>query len=128
MSGEKQWLVKANNLVGFYQSHIDEDGNFTLKKRFDPKFLMPKGLLYNYLLNGDVEALEKLKNIYYASLDWNASYKTGRSFWTERNQAAALNTAVSYWEVSNDEAALVRINNIIDATVEMTFNHKVTGH
>ena len=50
------------------------------------------------------------------------AYSLRRGFWTERNQAAALNVAVSYWELTNDEAALGRINDLIDATVAMTFN------
>ena len=122
MSGESQWLTRGKKLSSFYQEHIDDEGLFTLKKRFDAKYLMPKGLLYDFLLSGDVQAKKTLKKIYQASLAWDEDYSSKRGFWTERNQAAALNTAISYWEVSNDEAALVRINNIIDATVEMTFN------
>jgi len=64
-------------------------------KNFDPKYLMPKGLLYRYLLTGDVEAKRTLKHIYWRSLDWDESYSLRRGFWTERNQAAALNVAVS---------------------------------
>jgi hypothetical protein len=122
MSGENQWLTKANKLAEFYSKNIDESGLFVLKKNFDPKYLMPKGLLYRYLLSGDVEAKKTLKRIFERSLDWDESYSLPRGFWTERNQAAALNVAVSYWELTNDEAALGRINDIIDATVTMTFN------
>ncbi|MDX2367586.1 MAG: hypothetical protein QNK36_04160 [Colwellia sp.] len=122
MSGEQQWLTQGKRLSSFYQQHIDEEGLFTLKKRFDVKYLMPKGLLYDFLLSGSSQAKSALKKIYKASLAWDEHYSSRRGFWTERNQAAALNTAISYWEASNDEAALVRINNIIDATVEMTFN------
>ena len=122
MSGESQWLTKGKKLSSFYQEHIDDEGLFTLKKRFDAKYLMPKGLLYDFLLSGNSQAKNTLNKIYQASLAWDEDYSSKRGFWTERNQAAALNTAISYWEVSNDEAALVRINNIIDATVEMTFN------
>jgi hypothetical protein len=122
MSGESEWLARGKKLSSFYQEHIDDEGLFTLKKRFDAKYLMPKGLLYDFLLSGDSKAKNTLNKIYQASLAWDENYSSKRGFWTERNQAAALNTAISYWEVSNDEAALVRINNIIDATVEMTFN------
>jgi hypothetical protein len=122
MSGENQWLTKANKLAEFYSKNIDESGLFVLKKNFDPKYLMPKGLLYRYLLSGDVEAKKTLKRMFERSLDWDESYSLRRGFWTERNQAAALNVAVSYWELSHDKAALVRINNIIDASVAMTFN------
>jgi hypothetical protein len=122
MSGEKQWLAKANELADFYIKNIDEDGIFRLRNRFDPKLLMPKGVLYRYLLSGDDAAKQALKKMFERSLDWDESYSLGRGFWTERNQAAALNMAVSYWELTNDETALGRINDIIDATVAMTFN------
>jgi len=122
MSGEWQWLTKGKKLSTFYQQHIDDEGLFTLKKSFDIKYSMPKGLLYDYLLSGSSDAKIALKKTYQASLGWDENYNSRRGFWTERNQAAALNTAISYWEASNDEAALVRINSIIDATVEMTFN------
>ena len=121
MSGDHQWLSKGKELSSFYQQHIDENGHFTLKKRFDTKYLMPKGLLYDYLLSGSSQAKSALKKIYQASLAWDESYSLRRGFWTERNQAAALNTAISYWEAFNDEKALIRINDIIDATVQMTF-------
>jgi len=84
--------------------------------------LMPKGLLYRYLLSGDINAKQTLKRIFERSLDWDEEYNLGRGFWTERNQAAALNVAVSYWEITHDERALERINDIINATVAMTFN------
>jgi hypothetical protein len=122
MSGEQHWLTEAKKLSSFYQKHIDDDGHFTLKKQFDVKYLMPKGLLYDYLLSGNQEAKNALKKIYQASLDWDEDYSLKREFWTERNQASALNTAISYWEAFNDGEALIRINNIIDSTVEMTFN------
>jgi len=63
MSGEKEWLVKANELADFYTNNIDESRLFVLKKNFDSKYLMPKGLLYRYLLTGDVEAKKTLKHI-----------------------------------------------------------------
>lgn len=122
MSGEQHWLTKGNKLSIFYQNHIDEEGLFSLKKRFDAKFLMPKGLLYNFLLTGSSQTKNALQKIFQASLAWDEHYTVRRGFWTERNQAAALNTAISYWEATNDKAALKRINEIIDATVEMTFN------
>ena len=48
MSGEQQWLTKGKEMSSFYQQHIDEKGLFTLKNRFDAKYLMPKGLLYDF--------------------------------------------------------------------------------
>ncbi|SEL71096.1 hypothetical protein SAMN05216262_11865 [Colwellia chukchiensis] len=122
MSGDEQWLNKANALADFYINHIDENGIFKLKKRFDPKMLMPKGVLYRYLLSGDVKAKAALTRMFEKSLDWQASYRLTRGFWTERNQAAALNVAISYWELTGEAKALQRINELIDATVAMTFN------
>ncbi len=122
MSGERQWLTQGNRLSRFYQQHIDDEGQFTLRSRFDAKYLMPKGLLYDFLLSGNNQAKNALKKIFQASLAWDEHYSASRGFWTERNQAAALNTAISYWEISHDETALARINSIIEATIEMTFN------
>ena len=73
MSGEQEWLTKANELADFYINNIDDSGLFKLKKNFDPKYLMPKGLLYRYLLTGEVEAIYTLKRIYERSLDWDGS-------------------------------------------------------
>jgi len=122
MTGDRQWLKKANDLVKFYQTHIDDRGRFTLKKNLDIKYLMPKGLLYRFLLSGDFSAKDDLAKLYQSSLKWNPHYDLGRGFWTERNQAAALNVAVSYWELTEDKHALARIHEIISATVKMTFN------
>ena len=122
MTEQQTWLTSANELADFYIKNIDEKGLFVLKKSFDPKLLMPKGVLYRYLLSGDFTAKQALHRMFERSFDWDESYSLGRGFWTERNQAAALNVAVSYWELTGDETALKRINNIIDATVTMTFN------
>ena|GEM_PF-2938792 len=122
MTGEQEWLAKANELADFYIENIDDNGQFILKKQFDPKMLMPKGLLYRYLISGDFEAKDTLRRMFERSFDWDESYDLRRGFWTERNQAAALNVAVSYWELTGDPIALKRINDIIDATVKMTFS------
>ena len=121
MTEETAWLKIANELADFYIGNIDEDGIFILKKTFDPKLLMPKGVLYRYLLSGDFEAKQALSRMFERSFDWDESYSLRRGFWTERNQAAALNVAVSQWELTSDIKALKRINDIIDATVKMTF-------
>ena len=122
MTGEVEWLIKADDVASFYTSNIDDTGVFILKKRFDPKLLMPKGVLYQYLLRGNSEAKQALQRMFERSYDWDEKYTLRRGFWTERNQAAALNVAVSYWELTNDDSALERINDIIDATVKMTFS------
>lgn len=122
MTGNIKWFEEANILAQFYMEHIDEEGFFTLSKKYDPKYFMPKGLLFRYLLTVDDKALQALKKTFYSSLKWDPTYTSNRGFWTERNQAAALNVAVSYWELTNDKRALERINEILNATIEMTFN------
>ncbi len=122
VSGNKKWLSRGDDLANFYINNIDGSGLFKLIDKNDVKYLMPKGLLYSYFLSGNIKAKEALTNIYQNSLMWEPEYDLERGFWTERNQAAALNTAISYWEVTGDRSAFSRINQIIDATVEMTFN------
>lgn len=122
MTGEEKWLKAGKELAKFYMKNLDTNGQFILKKGFDIKYLMPKGLLYHYFLTGSPLAKEKLKTIYKRSLEWNETYSIDRGFWTERNQAAALNIAVSYWELTRSEDALRRIDDIINATIAMTFN------
>jgi len=122
MTGDEQWLIKAKELSKFYANTIGDDGESSLIKRFDPKYMMPKGLLYQYLLSGDLTVKNTLTRLYISSLNWDESYSNRRGFWTERNQGAALNTAISYWELTSDPKALERINNIIDSTVKMTFD------
>ncbi|MFT5756266.1 MAG: hypothetical protein ACI9LM_000978 [Alteromonadaceae bacterium] len=120
-SGNSKWLNKGHDLSRFYINSITGNGSFKLSKKNDVKYLMPKGLLYKYLLSADNEAKNALEKIYQLSLLWDPEYSLERGFWTERNQAAALNTAISYWEATGDETAVERINQIIDATVKMTF-------
>ena len=121
MTGDTAWLYAANNAVNFYIKHINSDGYFDLKKRFDPKYLMPKGLQYAYMLTGNEQAKNALARMYKKSFEWNPNYSLKRGFWTERNQAAALNVALSYWEVTGENSALDRVHDIIDATYVMTF-------
>jgi len=79
-------------------------------------------LLYNYFITGNIKAKNKIEVMYKKSLEWNEKYDFERGFWTERNQAAALNIAISYWEITQNKGALKRIKDIIKATVDMTFN------
>jgi hypothetical protein len=121
MTEDKAWLNEANMAADFYKQHIDDQGQFTLIKRFDPKYLMPRGLALQYLLSADDSALKALTKIFQSSLGWDEEYSLSRGFWTERNQAAALNVAVTYWELTGSQAALSRVKEIIDATISMTF-------
>lgn len=122
MSNNNNWLEKANFLTKYYIENIDQNGLFKLIDKNDVKYSMPKGLLYRYLLSADDKAREALTKVYLNSLTWEPEYNLARGFWTERNQAAALNAAISYWELTGEVSALERINQIIDATVAMTFN------
>jgi len=122
MTGDLSWLYKAHDLSDFYIRNINENGSFKLTNKNDSKYLMPKGLLYKYFLSGNESAKASLKKIYQNSLKWDPEYSVSRGFWTERNQASALNAAISYWEVSGDNDVLERINQILDATVKMTYD------
>lgn len=122
MTGDDTWLSKGHDLTKFYIRNVDEDGSFKLAKNNDIKYLMPKGLLYNYFLSANESSKSSLKKIYQNSLKWEPEYSVKRGFWTERNQASALNAAISYWEVSGDSSAIERINQILDATVAMTYS------
>jgi hypothetical protein len=122
MTGNYNWLNKGHELSDFYIKNINVDGSFKLSAKDDVKYLMPKGLLYKYFLSADPEAKQALKKAYQHSLKWDPEYTLERRFWTERNQAAALNTAISYWEVTGDNYVVERIDQIVDATVKMTFS------
>ncbi|GHE89475.1 hypothetical protein [Thalassotalea profundi] len=122
LTGDTKWLKEGSKLVHFYLENLDETGKFKLKENFDLKYLMPNGLLYFYLLTGDNRIKPVLKAFFEQSLNWQATYKSNYQFWTERHQAAALNIAIAYWEISGSPQAKNRIDEIIDATVQMTFS------
>jgi len=124
LTGDRKWLKEGTRLANFYLEHLDAEGQFTLKKAFDLKYLMPNGLLYYYLLSGDDRIKIVLEKLFERSLIWTPSYKTDYKFWTERHQAAALNTALAYWEITGSKKAAARINEIIQATVDMVFYPK----
>lgn len=119
LTGEPKWKSHAISASQFYQAHIADDGYFSLVAKKDIKYLMPKGLLYYYQLTADETARRAISRIYQASLDWEPHYRN-RGFWTERNQAAALDAAVTYYELTRDAAARQRIEQILTATLDMT--------
>jgi hypothetical protein len=121
LTDNKKWFTEGRKLVEFYLDNLDAEGKFTLKNSFDLKYLMPNGLLYYYLLSGDNRINSILKTLFERSLIWSPSYDTYYTFWTERHQAAALNIAIAYWEISGSEVAKARIDEIIQATVNMVF-------
>ena len=124
LGDDPKWLKEGTKLAKFYLKNIDVTGKFKLKDNYDLKYLMPNGLLYYYFLTGDKQVTNVLKTFYEKSLDWSPTYKNEHDFWTERHQAAALNIAIAYWEISGSIEAKNRIDEIIEATVQMVFNPK----
>jgi hypothetical protein len=122
LTGDPKWLREGTRLAKFYLKNIDDTGQFTLKESYDLKYLMPNGLLYYYFLTGDKQIISVLKTFYERSLSWSPVYENEHIFWTERHQAAALNIAIAYWEVTGNIKAKNRIDEIIEATVQMVFN------
>jgi hypothetical protein len=118
LTGDEKWRTHAIDASQFYINHIGADGYFTLVKKKDVKYLMPKGLQLYYQLTGDETAKNAIMRIYNASLDWSPNYHN-QGFWTERNQAAALDAAVSLFEMNQDARARQRIEQILAATVDM---------
>src|SRR5690606_30107449 len=95
LTGDLKWKQQAIAASQFYLARVADDGYFSLVEKKDIKYLMPRGLLYYYQLTSDESARRAINRIYQASLDWSPEYRN-RGFWTERNQAAALEAAVSY--------------------------------
>lgn len=122
LTGDPKWLKEGTLLASFYLENLDETGKFKLKENFDLKYLMPNGLLYYYFLTADSQIETVLETLFEKSLIWTPKYENEYKFWTERHQAAALNLAIAYWEISGSQRAKNRIDEIVDATVQMVFN------
>lgn len=124
LTGDERWKQHASAASKFYLSHIGENGYFDLVGKKDIKYLMPKGLLMHYQFSADENARKAIARIYRASLDWSPEYQNngiwGTGFWTERNQAAALDAAVTMYELTADEQVRRRIESILQATEKMT--------
>lgn len=119
LTGNKKWRAQAINASQYYIAHLNDDGYFSLIENKDIKYSMPRGLFYYYQLTGNTEAKDAIGRIYTASLNWKPSY-SGQGFWTERNQAAALEAALTYYELTEDKAAQQRVETILAATLKMT--------
>lgn len=119
LTGDAKWKAHAITASKYYLAHIADDGYFSLVANKDLKYSMPRGLFYYYQLTGDDAAKTAINRIYSASLNWKPTY-SGQGFWTERNQAAALEAAVTYYELTKDKAAQQRIDAILAATLKMT--------
>ncbi|MEW9798970.1 hypothetical protein [Alteromonas sp. CYL-A6] len=121
LNNDRWALRQAVRYANFYVANITEEGFFGLTSRPDVKYIMSRGLTYYFLLYGDDDIRDAVTRQYHASLEWDPDYDVGRGFWTERNQAAVLNTAIAYWELTGSDDAKARIDAIIDATYKMTF-------
>jgi hypothetical protein len=56
LTGDEKWRTHAIDASQFYINHIGSDGYFTLIKKKDVKYLMPKGLQLYFQLTGDETA------------------------------------------------------------------------
>jgi hypothetical protein len=119
-----EWLIKADRYADYYASNLDENGFFSLAKNKDIKYLMSQGILFQYILTGNTLYKKAISNIFDASLNWKSRHNYGKKFWTERNQAAALQAAIAEWEMSSTSVAHDRIREIIDDTYAATFQPK----
>ncbi|SET36518.1 hypothetical protein [Thalassotalea agarivorans] len=119
---DNQWLEQGFSEANFYASKVDDKGRFVLKTKPDVKYANSKGMVTAYMLSGDALYLDVVKRLYNLTKTWDEVYTLGRGFWTERHQAAALNSALSLWEVYLKADTHKRVQEIITATESMTFN------
>lgn len=124
LTGDPKWLKKGTKLAHFYLENLDETGRFKLKENFDLKYLMPNGLLYYYFLTADSQIETVLETLFEKSLAWSSNYESNYTYWTEHNQAVALNIAIAYWEITGSLQAKNRIEALVDGAIQMTFNPK----
>ncbi|GGW86900.1 hypothetical protein [Alteromonas halophila] len=121
LTGDNWALEQAKRLSSYYEMNVKEDGFFRLRNRNDVKYVMSRGLTYHFLLTGSEKMKDAVARQFEASQEWDPDYNSWTGFWTERNQAAALNTAIAHWELSGSKEAKERIDEIVKATYAMTF-------
>lgn len=115
-TGDSYWLHKAHSAALFYERNISHEGYFLLKKRHDIKYLIPSGLLIDYIFYPRKSLLDTINRMYGNSLSWPTEYNTSRGFWTERHLASALSLAVTEWEVTGSNNSLSRVLALIKGT------------
>lgn len=113
-TGELTWKKLAHEKAVEYANNIDTDGYFALKSRPDLKYLMPAGLVIDYLFYPSKKTRRIVSKMYKNSLSWHQRYQESLSFWTERNLSNALALAMADWELSNNLAAKERVERLID--------------
>ena len=116
-TGDVTWREHAHSAALKYRENINEKGYFSLKKQHDMKYLIPNGLILDYLFYPNEETLKVIDLMYKNSLYWAVQYHSGLGFWTERHLASAMSLALAKWEVSGDNNALVRLNALIKGTL-----------
>lgn len=117
-TGDRKWQVHAHEAAVFYRNNINSAGYFSLKKKQDLKYLIPAGLLIDYLFYPDVKTYTVIEKMYENSLSWAAKYTNERGFWTERHLASAMSLALTKWELTGDKASSDRLTELIQGTQE----------
>lgn len=120
-TGDLKWKFEAHNAALFYMNNINTDGYFELKKRADLKYLIPSGLLIDYLFFPSYKTLEIIELMYNNSIAWPLKYDQTLSFWTERNLATALSLALVLWEITEKKEYKERLENLIEASFESIY-------
>jgi hypothetical protein len=115
-TGDSQWLQAAHSAALFYEKNISPKGYFILKKRHDIKYLIPTGLLIDYIFYPRKSVLDVINRMYKNSLSWPVTYKKSQGFWTERHLASALSLAITEWEVADNSHSLSRVLALIEGT------------
>jgi len=120
-TGKAHWKKKAHSTASQYLSLIDDKGYFSLKKNPDLKYLMPSGLLTDYIFYPNKKVLNIVKKMYKNSLYWPIAYDESIGFWTERHLANAMNIALVMWELTGENEYRVRLDDLIDGTLKRIF-------
>lgn len=127
-TGDFHWLKEAHSAALFYEKNISPEGYFLLKKRHDLKYLIPSGLLIDYIFYPRKSLLDTINKMYENSLTWPVKYKTSQGFWTERHLASALSLAITEWEVQGDSHSFSRILALIEGTKSsLVFGENASG-
>ena len=121
-TGELKWKKLAHAKAVEYAKHINSDGYFGLKNRPDLKYLMPAGLVIDYLFYPSKKTQRIVAKMYKNSLLWHERYQESLSFWTERNLSNALALALANWELTSSVAAKARIDRLINGLAASMIN------
>jgi hypothetical protein len=121
-TGDIKWKKKGHESASKFRSLINDKGYFSLKKNADLKYLIPSGLLVDYLFHPNEKTLNVVSKMYKNSLYWPTSYDETIGFWTERHLANAMSLALVMWELTNDTEYKKRLDSLIAGTLERIFS------